>query len=172
LTTDSVFTSLSELPTRQFTEAAYQLLILLRHRALLKQITEKEILEPVQSHGIVETNAALWRKIAQSLRMIEASEGESLADISDSALLKYRKALDQLLASKAPRTPKSTGASGQLVLNRLREDPDIRTQAGTIAVSAARRSSRKPEAARKGRRTALPAQSKSRKPAKPIAEIA
>lgn len=172
MTTDSVFASLSELPTRQFTEAAYQLLILLRHRALLKQATEREILEPVQSHGIVETSATLWRKIAQSLKNIEASEGESLADISDTKLLKYRKTLDQLLMSKAPRTSRSTDISGQMVLDQLRESPGVQKHAETIAPATARRSVPMPVGVRKSGRSGHSAKSKGHKQAGTFAEIA
>ena len=126
VTPTSVFASLSELPTRQFSEAAYQILILFRHRELLRQASVKQVLIPVQVQGVVKTSPSLWQNMSRSLKAIEEAGGMPLEDISDEKLLKYRKALDKLLADKAPVTPRSNAGSGRLVLNLLRGQDVIR----------------------------------------------
>jgi hypothetical protein len=103
LSEKAAFSSLSELSPGAFTEIAYQILVLLRHRALLKRATAKQLLEPVRINGVVKMSTALRYALAETVRQIETREGKKLEAIPDGKILKK-------------------SASGQVVLNRLRSD--------------------------------------------------
>jgi hypothetical protein len=122
LSEKAAFSSLSELSPGAFTEIAYQILVLLRHRALLKRATAKQLLEPVRINGVVKMSTALRYALAETVRQIETREGKKLEAIPDGKILKYQRTLNSLIFAKAKASTSKKSASGQVVLNRLRSD--------------------------------------------------
>jgi hypothetical protein len=122
LSEKSVFSSLLKLSSRAFTETAYQVLILLRHRTRLERATANQLLEPVRVNGLVKTSSHLRQSLNDSVKQIEKAEGQALESIPDAKLLKYQRELNELLFEKARRASGPVGASGKVVLARLRSD--------------------------------------------------
>jgi hypothetical protein len=118
----SVFSSLSKLSSRAFTETAYQVLILLRHRMRLDRSTANQLLQPVRVNGLIKTSSSLRQSLNDSVKQIEKAEGQALESIPDAKLLKYQRELNELLFKKARTESGSVGASGKVVLDRLRSD--------------------------------------------------
>jgi hypothetical protein len=120
LADQTVFSSLQELSPDETTEIAYQVLILLRHRAQLGKITAAQLLEPVRTNGLVEMKPALTKALAEAVEYIESKEGKPIDAIDDGGVAKYRLALDTLIFSKAPKAAGSTPATARKVLDGLR----------------------------------------------------
>jgi hypothetical protein len=116
----SVFSSLRKLSPRAFTETAYQVSILLRHRRMLKSTKANQVLEPVRVNGLVKTNSSLKQRLNKSVRQIEKAEGRSLYQIPDAKILKYQQELSGLIFQKARDASGPARASGEVVLDRLR----------------------------------------------------
>jgi hypothetical protein len=123
LSTTSVFSVLAELPADSFTEAAYQILVLLSHRHLLPQTTADQLLDHL-TLGSKEHASPEWRRrVQEPIHRIEEAEKRPLHELSDTKLRKYRKELNEMLFRKARPAKGFSDASGRAMLSLLQEAP-------------------------------------------------
>lgn len=103
----------------EFTEAAYQILRILKERSLLSPASDEDLLDVAGFESSIDPLGSLRPNIARVLQAIEAAEGKSLQDIPEGDLSKYRQALFDLLSSRAKVELAGKQFSGAELLARV-----------------------------------------------------
>jgi hypothetical protein len=134
---DFVFLALCELSAEPFTEAAYQLLSLLSHRALLQQVSLDQLLDQVTMASREYAAPECRARIKDTVHRIEVAENKPLREMTDARLRKYRKELDEMLFRKARSVDSASDAAGKALLSQLQTEPapDSKVKPGARAKS-------------------------------------
>jgi hypothetical protein len=103
----------------EFTEAAYQILRVLKERSLMSPASEEELLDVAGFESSIDPSGNLRPNVEGVLRAIEAAEGKSLQEIPENDLSKYRQVLFDLLSSRAKVGLAGKQISGAELLARV-----------------------------------------------------
>jgi hypothetical protein len=121
MSSPKVFSTISSLPRLHFTEAAYQLLLLLRYRNTLDSDGVKQFLKVANLPGTPKHD--VFRKnLKSSVGKIEKAEGKELCKIPDKDVLRYVKLLDSLISARSTSHVYNAASVGSALLFDLRKD--------------------------------------------------